>query len=363
MAESLCAEMNWDGRFYEQAMLFFKGRPDDLFSRYYGLTILDLKVDARPADIVRVRSELEYGLLHPEKKGVWSSLETGRLNVNTLNAVLTPGDFKFTLGRFLPQWGVGKIFRPLDIFTPQTFFLNSLSYQGADGFSAKYYVSGLSSFECILIPSMDIRHLVPDPEISANSNNTAAYKDSVIAGNTEIHLGTFDNYIIALYDPKTDNKVIGLAFKGDAVLGIWGELLYSFRKKAGRDMIRASLGADYSFARYYFITAEYFYDESGASDHRDYESLSRSMPRMTLGEQYLMLDLSVLTYTEQSFGLTGLVNLLDRSFVLFPYFKYEILNNCLLGLSLYHFNGRSGREFSPHLFGNYIFNTYLVVRF
>lgn len=357
----LSAEINWDGRFYEHAFILFRQDPERLFSQYFGFSVLDLKLDTHASDIVRVRSELEYALPHPEQQIIGDSSEMNRLNLNSLNATITPHDFKLILGRFLPQWGVSKIFRPLDIFIPQTFFLNSISYKGIDGFSGKYYVSHLSSFELMVIPSMDIKHLISKLDISTNNSEQKNYNDSVIAANSEIHIATFDNYIITLYNPKTSNKLLGYAFKGDILIGLWGELFYSFKGK--QNMIKATLGMDYSFAKYYFISAEYFYDGSGVSDYKDYTLLAKAVSRMTLGKQYLMLDFNVITYIEQNFGITGIINLGDQSFIIFPYYRYEILNNTLLGVSVYHFNGKSEREFSPPYFGNYILNTYLVINF
>ncbi|MBU1076883.1 MAG: hypothetical protein KKH98_06285, partial [Spirochaetes bacterium] len=266
------------------------------------------------------------------------------------------------IGRFLPAWGKGKVFRPLDIFVPQYYFLNSLSFRGTDGLSAKYYFSDLSSFELLAVPSFDVRPIMPSIDLSSNSPLTNAIDHTVVAANIELHIATFDNSLILLHDAGSGMNLIGLTFKGDAVLGLWSELSYSFDQKR-KTALKASIGADYSFAKYYFLSAEFFYDETGLTDHKKYPLMMALVPRMTFGQQYLMTDFKIVTYTEVNFGITFIGNLLDKSFILFPYFMDEIISNCFLGLSLYHFNGKAGREFSPDLLGNYIFNSYLYVRF
>jgi len=238
--------------------------------------------------------------------------------------------------------------------------LNMLSHQGIDGVSAKYYISGLSSIEFLAIPSMDTGHITP--YISTNSALSGQMNNSVAAINTEIHLGTFDNNFIFLHDSGSENNVLGFTCKGDAVVGLWSELYYGFNQKEKIDTFKTSLGADYSFAKYYFIAVEYFYDESGMPDYSNYSELM-SLPRMTFGRQYLMFDFNIITYSEMNYGITYIGNLLDDSFMLYPYFRYEIFKNGYLGLSLYHFDGAGGREFSPGILGSYVLNTYLVAKF
>ena len=350
--KTLLAEIFWDGRFYQQSLLLFKQD-----TKYIGLTVLDLKLDTRPTDILRIRSEMEYALLN-QSSSFFIDYSSDGVTVNSLNAIIMPGNFKFAIGRFLPNWGKGKIFRPLDIFRPQTYFLNMLCFQGVDGFSVKYYLSNLSSVQFIAIPSFDVRNLMP--HINHSFTNTINH---TLAGlNLEIHIATVDNNIIFVKDTSAGNNIAGLAFKGDAIIGIWGEFFYSFDNKIKSDNFRGTFGADYSFAKYFFMSLEYFYDESGMKDYNDYIDLMR-IPRMTFGKEYIMFDFNVLTYEELNYGITYLGNLIDKSFILFPYFRYEIIENGILGISLYHFNGKSNREFAPDKYGNYIFNTYLNIRF
>ncbi len=351
----LSAEIFWDGRFYQQALFLIKQN-----GKYIGLTALDVKLDTRPDYAVRIRSELEYFLLNNNEYNLLGkSADSTGVTVNSVNAAINICDFKVTIGRFLPDWGKGKIFKPLDIFKPQTYFFNMLSFQGIDGFLIKYYLSDLSSVQFIAVPSIDVRNLTPQikPSFTNSLNHTLA------GFNFAAHIYTFDNNFIFVKDTSADNNIIGFAFKGDVIVGLWSEIFYSFNNKLTAHTLRYTIGADYSFFKYFFISMEYFYDESGVSDYKNYIFFMKLISRMTYGRKYFMIDFNVLTYEELNYGITYLGNLGDKSFILFPYFRYEIFENSILGVSIYHFNGKADREFNPDRTGDFIINTYLNIRF
>jgi len=353
----LKSKIFWDGRFYEHTFFLLHNIDKKINTTFFGTTILDIKLDSYISEIVRIRSELEYTILFPEKKSFLRE-KSSTFNLNTANASIMPSNFKFTIGKFLPKWGKGKIFRPMDIFTPQTFFLNKLSYKGIDGFSSKYYISDLSSFELLFIPSMDIRNISPFIDYTTFTNSI---NHSIVAGNLEFHLFTFDNNLIFLRDTSAGNTLIGAVFKGDIIVGLWGEISFSFKNE--KKILKISSGMDYSFAKYFFTTIEYFYDESGVKNYKQYPKLMTLMPRMTYGREYTMLDFYILTPEGINFGIASIINLIDKSFIIFPYYRNEILQNTYLGISLYYFNGKNEREFAPEKIGNIIINTYLFIRF
>jgi len=344
---NISAQINWSGRFYEQAMIYTGDTQNDRYAAYMGLSVLDLGIDARPSDLLRVRGELEFAFTHPDTTSLPGMGGIDLASINTLNATFTPGRTKITVGRFLPRWGVCSVFRPLDLFAPQLYFLNAMSFKGIDGISVKYYLSDLSSFEILEVPASQLRY-------------------GTTASNAQFHTGTFDYNLIFLYDGASTDKVLGLAFKGDLILGVSGELYYRFRDSmdylSQDSVFKASVGLDYSFAKYFFVSAGFFYDESGKADYRDYAQLDPTS-RMTLGTQYLESSFVFRSFTDMTIGLGSIFNLDDKSFILYPYYQNEIFENCQLGVSLYNFNGESGREFSSSLMGSYVFNAYLLVKF
>ncbi|MBU1076832.1 MAG: hypothetical protein KKH98_06030, partial [Spirochaetes bacterium] len=98
----LSAQINWDGRFYEQALVSFTEEKGKVKVLYLGLSALDLKLDARPSEILRIRSEMEYAFAHQDADPFLSSEGIDAVTVNSLNATISPGNLKFTIGRFLP---------------------------------------------------------------------------------------------------------------------------------------------------------------------------------------------------------------------------------------------------------------------
>jgi len=146
------------------------------------------------------------------------------------------------------------------------------------------------------------------------------------------------------------------------VVGIWGELFYSFDTGLKKHILRFSAGADYSFLKYCYVAVEYFYDSSGEKDYRKYFKLL-PLNRMTLGREYLMSNFTLIRSETTNYGITALINLSDGSTVIFPFLQYEFLENTTLGVGIYNFQGKKGREFSPENSGKFITDLFLNVRF
>jgi hypothetical protein len=274
-----------------------------------------------------------------------------------LNIAFSQEKFKITIGRFLPNWSKSKFFKPLDIFIPQTYFLNLLSFKGIDGFSFKYYFSALSSIEVLTVPFFDVRNIVPVKNISL----TNEIQHTVSAFNLEFNFSSFENNLVFLKDISSDNNLIGFEFKGDLILGVWSELFYSFNGKKNK-IFKTSFGSDYSIKQKYFFMTEFFYDESGG-EKENYEFLRLNLKRMTLGKYYAMVNFNILSENDLNYGITYLENLKDRSFIIFPYLRSEVIQNFILGLSLYYFGGLGETEFSYKNFGKFLLNCYLTILF
>lgn len=362
LTKSLFSELFWDGRYYHQSFFNFSLKSEKVYTEYTGLNILDLKIDDQISEKLRIRSEIEYSILKSKGNFILYLNETEKININTLNATISPENFKITIGRFLPYWSKGKIFKPLDIFKPQFYLLNALSFKGIDALSFKYYPSTLSSLEFIALPSMDVRNILPLSKISVNTNFTNKIEHTVMACNFEFHMSKFDNNLIFLKDTSSDNYSIGFAFKGDAIFGLWSEILYMFNLQ-NDNAIKISLGADYSIHQKYFFTTEFLYDQTGTDKTEYYRTLRLNPYRMTIGKYYSFFDFNVLSESELNYGISFLQNLMDKSFILFPYLKCEFIQNFISGISIYYFNGQTESEFSPALSGNYLLNLYLVISF
>lgn len=344
----MSAQIKWDGRFYEHTMLNFK-ETDKIWTEYTGLTILDLKLDVKPSELLRVRSELEFALSHTRDSALGQLVGINILDIKSLSAILTPGKFKITIGRFLPKWGVAKIFRPLDIFTPQTFMLNMLSFKGRDGASFKFYISKMSS-------------------IAVLGFTTLKFNQYLLSSKIKAHFGTFDLAMMYLYDNSTAENILGASAKGDLKIGLWLEFYYNFRKtilyRQKQNFFKVTAGLDYSFAKYFFFTLEYFFDDSGEKSFDNYLSLLSKGMRMTFGRHYIYADFNVfINFVYLSIGLSGIFNLIDGSVIVFPYYRHEIIPNCLLGISIYLPTGKRNREYDSRKLGYAILNTYLNIRF
>ncbi|HMB00225.1 MAG TPA: hypothetical protein VKS21_04495, partial [Spirochaetota bacterium] len=357
----LTAEPVFRGRFYQQFFTAFNrsmpgtntnsaGSKYNAFSSYSALNLLLL---AQSHAAVKFKGDIQLAYTCPAGSFLTAATVNDLLSINTLALYLNPGDFKISIGRFLPQWGVNKVFRPLDIFQPQTFLRHALSFTGIDALSVKYYINNLSSAELLMIPAAD-------------------WSDCSLAARLEAHIGSFDLGVVSAYRGAENYKLLGLSFQGDILIGLSGEIYYRFNnpqdffKSKDVNIFKSAFRVDYSFAKYFFIAAEYFYDSSGKKNYKNYsELLSAGKARMTLAEHYLAADFNILTYNKLNFGVSGIVNLNDNSFIFYPYFKYEILNGLQAGFSVYLFQGRKYREFNAERagMGRVLLNLYGLFNF
>jgi len=323
----------FDGRFYEQALLFF-----DKKVSYSGFTILGLNLDTRPFESVRIRSEIELPFNHNRK------VEDPKLKVNTLNISFLFKDSRLTVGRFLPLWGVCRVFRPMDLFRTQTFIQHNLSFSGVDGFFWKFYSDSISS-GFIVLPESDIE-------------NTRL---SVFLEKT---YEKFEGFVAYLYDPYVPESFVGGTFRMDLFFTLKAETLYKYSYKTfnnDRSCFKFSVSADWSCKKIFFISAGYFFDESGVLKE-SYKLLRSFEPdRFTLSRHYIDLD-SFLIFDDLRTGISGIMNLIDKSIVCGPYFSFELFDNLFIGFSWYLFFGKKDTEFNP-LYKYGICDIYSFVKF
>jgi hypothetical protein len=334
---SASGQTSFDGRFYEQAAVVFGDRS----ANYLGLTILGLNLDSDPVESVRIRASVELPIDHDQR-----AVQPGP-QIRTLNAAFSAGPSKLTVGRFLPLWGVCRIFRPMDLFRTQTFVQNALSSTGVDGLFWKLY-AGSGALGLIALPEKDI-------------------------GNTRMALWAEEKFdrlelqSVMMYDPGTPSSTIGMTAQADFFATLKAEALYRngiIDWNGNTTAWKVSLGADWSFWKYFFISAGYFFDNTGAFKKEKYTVVRLLEPgRMTLGRHYIEADWSVLTWDETKFGVSGLWNLTDRSAVIWPYVSKEWFDNVFLGVSWYWFTGTRRAEFASTTGHRHLLNLYCYARF
>ncbi len=248
-----------------------------------------------------------------------------------LYAVFYPDNSKIILGRFLPDWSKGKIFKPLDIFNYKSYFNRYLNNTGIDGFSGKFYLTDLSSIEFIYTYNIKVKNFG-----KYLYGDSAEETHSFTGLNFESHFFSFDNNYIYLKDIANGMNFIGTAIKGDLIIGIWGELLYGFNSDNTKKILSAAAGADYSFFKHYVLSIEYYYSENGYFDYNFYE-YSMYSNNDTQTEKYFAGNIDYLLSDAGSIGAGIIYDIKNANFIFYPYIHYEVLQNFTADCSVYSF--------------------------
>jgi hypothetical protein len=155
-----------------------------------------------------------------------------------------------TMGRQIINFGKGVVFSPLDVFSTVELTDLQLERRGSDVVMAVIPFGMLSGIDVVAgLPGMD------------GSYATAAKAYATLAD--------FDLSGVAMYRDRTigeDEVVVGGAFKGDVLVGLYGELVGHLLGTPGQwdeqYYIDAMIGADYSFGKELILAAEF--SHSGA---------------------------------------------------------------------------------------------------
>jgi hypothetical protein len=229
------------------------------------------------------------------------------IDISRLAVWLGPENLRLTAGKQRIQWGVARVFRPLDLINPVNFF--ELGYERA-GFPA--ILAG-----CAPARLTDIRLLcLPRFNLS----------DIRYAGRFGTNLYKNDIGVNIFYRPADAQTVLGGDLAGEFGAGYWAEGTYTRDDTASYGKLAA--GLDYTFPSAVYAMAEYFYDQSGEHDpgRYDYQELITGA-RSTLGQNYIYLSIALARGLVLSPGLNAVCNLDDRTGILIPQTGYQPWDN------------------------------------
>jgi hypothetical protein len=150
------------------------------------------------------------------------------------------------LGRQIINFGKGVLFSPLDVFSSVQIMDLNFRRNGSTVASARIPLGDLTGIDCIV-----------EAPIESTEHSSAARLFTTVAG--------WDVSAVTLYRHGSEEVLLGTAFKGDAVAGLYGELVQHLAGRAGKGYFEGMAGADYSIHNTWFFNAEYFYrDRCGA---------------------------------------------------------------------------------------------------
>lgn len=321
------ADLSFYGTYYQN--LVVSKKPDHC--SYSDLNLLYLKLRKPYEGDYKLSSNISFSLFTPS-----TAEENGSFNIERLNFQTSLKNFEIKLGRFLPRYSYTNFFKPLDIFLGPQIFKNELVFAGIDAISIKRYFRLLTSAHYILLPESEL-------------NSSSHYL------NFSSNIGSFDFSIISHYDGMNDIKRAGFGFKGDLVVSVFNETVFSY-KNSGKLKIRSSTGFDYSYDKFMFML-EYFYNEVETGLAKT-ESLSLK------DRNYLYANLFYFEMMGKNAGINGVMNLDDNSALLSTYYMDEIFNGVTFLIGLYApFSEGDDKEFSSDKMGTVILNCYIKAKF
>ena len=151
-----------------------------------------------------------------------------------------------SMGRQIVNFGVGTFFSPIDAFTEPT--LSDLNYvrSGSDVVRLDAGFGELSGLEAV--------STVAD---SADTLTSALKLYTNLAG--------FDLAGVVMYRGARDELLTGVDFKGDLLLGVYGEAVEHFSLVSQARWFEGMVGTDYSFGDQLYLTLEGYYNGNPAA--------------------------------------------------------------------------------------------------
>ena len=150
-----------------------------------------------------------------------------------------------TLGRQIVNYGKGVLFSPLDVFSSVNLIELSFKRSGSDIAMVSVPLGDVSGIDAVTeFPIGNI-----DYATSMRGFTTIAGWDLSAAG---------------IYRHRSREGIAGIAFKGDLIAGLTGELVTRYNRDRREWRFEAMAGADYSIRNTCFFAVEYFYRDDGA---------------------------------------------------------------------------------------------------
>ncbi len=254
--------------------------------------------------------------------------------------------FDLSLGKLQISPGSGYAWNPTDLFNAK------------DMLDPTYENPGHSAVQVdIPLATRGTAMLLYGPEENLEASSTF--------GRIKLHAGPLDvslaggQRLVQLTDFSTGaasterRRLLGGDFAGELLgLGVWGEAAFN-NMEVSDDYIEGLIGADYTFDSGCYLLNEFYVNEQGATDKRDYD-VNRWMrfltaERKTVTRAQWYLYGSVPATDLLSVGGSIITSLSDGSFVVVPTMAYNIATNLDLTLFGNIYAGEEGAAYSPKL--------------
>jgi hypothetical protein len=268
--------------------------------------------------------QLAFDLVIPYDTASFS-YASDNINISRLALWLGGERARMTAGKQSLYWGVGRIFRPLDIFNRVNYFEPGYERVGSNALLGYLALGTLSNFRAVVMPSGDVGRTLTGLRAGTN-----------IANN--------DVGVTVMRRASGPQTIIGGELTGELLLGYWSEWSYTWEDTI--EYVKVTAGLDYTFPLMIYAMVEYFFDGSGESEPEQYDYAKITAgERQTLGRQYLYASIGLLYNPFLRPSISTVINLDDGGFVFIPNFTCSVLDNMDLTIGSNYAVGSSESEF------------------
>ena len=229
-----------------------------------------------------------------------------------------------SVGRQIINFGKGFVFSPMDVYSSVDITDLNFRRSGSDVLRLKIPFGALSGADVVTSLSR-----------LGNTENSAV--------KLYTNLGGYDLSAVGIYDDENYRSVAGLGFKGDLFLGVYGELVETFKQGFGNRSFKSMLGLDYSWENTWFAMVEYYYREKpGWEAGLDFEDL-------IYGKHNLFANLRYQHNELLSFSANTIFNTLDQKALSTVQVFYNLFQNTDVTAYIRHYSLDLGIPLIPDL--------------
>ncbi|MGC8764404.1 MAG: hypothetical protein ACP5QT_00745 [Brevinematia bacterium] len=281
---------------------------------YAGKSTLRLNFVNNDTGLAKLDGSVDFNILYGKYANLYlesNALRIGEesalsVDIRKLYLVLKADNFDFYIGRQLIKFGEGFVFSPLNPFS--TIDLTDVNFTrlGVDGLRLKIPLAIISYFEVVALPKAD-------------------FTNSDAAGRVGFNLAGWDISFASFYRGKYGYISGGFSFKGDLILGLYGEFAYHYRDETN-SFWNTMVGFDYSFLDKLIIRTEYYYHTFSTNDLNILELLNSPVYPF-ISKNYIMAQLAFSPTLIDSLYLSYLDNLENEAVLLIFSYKRNLYQN------------------------------------
>lgn len=255
------------------------------------------------------------------------------------------------IGKQQLPWGTGYTWNPTDIFNDKNLLDPTYEKVGVNAFKVEVLFGSEGMLTGILGIGEDWNSSTKAFKVKQHTHGfdlSASFVEKTQEG--------FDYTLSSALSEK--RRLVGGDFSGGLFgLGVWGEGAYNIMASSD-DFGQYLLGSDYTFESGLYLIGEYYKNELGKTDKSQYD-LNDWMRLLSadgenLGQDYLFLG--------ERHGITELwnwanymiINLNDKSGLIFPWFDYSLNDNTEVMLVGYIPFGEKETEFGEFGVGGFV---------